>query len=166
MVLGRNYMKLQLSLLPLLAVMAFAAHAEAVYLCTNKDGSREYKNTGDTKGCQKIDMEGITVVPAPKRALQAAETKPSAIPAAFPRIDGNKQKLMDEERRQILHEEMKAEEQKLTALQKDYNNGAPARQAGEQSDAKYQERVALLKEDIHRTEKNIEALKREIGNLR
>jgi hypothetical protein len=160
-------MKLQLSLLSLFAILSMPSHAqEAVYLCMNKDGSREYKNTGDTRGCRKVEMEGITVVPAPTRAAQTMAAKPAAMPAAFPRIDGDKQKQLDEERRQILQEEMKAEEQKLMLLQTEYNEGAPARLAAEQNDAQYQGRVALLQEDIHRTEKNIEALKRELGKLR
>lgn len=159
-------MKLQLLLLSLFTVLSSAYAQEVVYLCVNKDGTREYKNTGDTRGCQKIEMEGITVVPAPKRAVQTAGAKPTAMPASFPRVDGNRQKALDEERRQILQEEMKTEEKKLMQLLKEYNGGAPVREAGDQNDAQYRERVALLKEDIHRAEKNIEALKREIGNLR
>jgi hypothetical protein len=169
MVLERSYMKLQLSLLFLFAVLCIPGHAqEAVYLCKNKDGSQEYKNTGDIRGCRKIEMEGVTVVPAPKRVVQTAEAKRTAMPApaAFPRIDGDKQKLLDEERRRILQEEMKAEEQKLMLLQKEYNKGAPARLASERNDVQYQARVALLEEDIHRAEKNIEALQRELGKLR
>lgn len=159
---------MKLHLLLLLSFLALGSvHAqELVFLCVNKDGSREYKNTGDTRGCQKIEMEGVTVVPAPKRAMQTADAKPSAMPASFPRVDASRQKLLDEERRQILQTEMKTEEQKLMQLLKEFNGGAPVRQAGDQNDAQYRERVVLLKEDIHRAEKNIEALKREIGNLR
>lgn len=159
-------MKLPLLLLSLCVVASSASAQEVVFLCVNKDGSREYKNTGDTRGCQKIEMEGVTVVPAPKRAVQTAEAKPTAMPASFPRVDGSRQKQLDEERRQILQSEMKTEEQKLIVLLKEFNGGTPARQAGDQNDAQYRERIALLKEDIHRAEKNIEALKREIGNLR
>lgn len=159
-------MKLQLLLLSLVAAMSSAYAQEAVYLCVNKDGSREYKNTGDTRGCQKIDMEGLAVMPAPKRGQQTADAKPTAMPASFPRVDSGRQKMMDEERRQILQAELQSEEQTLMQLQKEYNTGAPARRAGEQDESRYRERVALLKEDIHRTEKNIEALKRELGNLR
>ena len=61
---------------------------------------------------------------------------------------------------------MKSEEQKLANLKKEYNNGEPERQGDERNYAKYQERVASMKDDIARTEKNIEALKREIGNLK
>ncbi len=171
-------MKLQLAVISLFALLSMTAYAqEAVYLCVSSDGTREYTNTGDTKGCKKVDMDGITVVPAPKRVTQAATApaataataataKPAAMPAAFPRVDSNRQQLMDQERRQILQNEMKAEERKLLLLRQEYNNGAAAKQAGEQNDGQYQQRVTLLKEDINRAEKNIEALKRELGNLR
>ncbi|HBI67691.1 MAG TPA: DUF4124 domain-containing protein, partial [Massilia sp.] len=36
----------------------------------------------------------------------------------------------------------------------------------ERNYAKYQERVGQMREDIGRTERNIEALRREIGNIR
>ncbi len=161
-------MKLQLAVFSLFAMLSMAAYAqEAVYLCVNQDGSREYKNTGHTQGCKKVEMEGLIVVPAPKRVAQtAAAAKPAAMPAAFPRVDSNRQQLMDAERRQILQDEMRAEERKLLVLQQEYKDGTPARQAGDQNDRQYQQRVALLKEDINRAEKNIEALKRELGNLR
>ena len=61
---------------------------------------------------------------------------------------------------------MKSEEQKLANLRKDYNNGEPERRGDERNFAKYQERTAAMKEDLDRAEKNIEALKREIGNLK
>jgi predicted nucleic acid-binding Zn-ribbon protein len=61
---------------------------------------------------------------------------------------------------------MKAEERKLAALKQEYNNGEPERRGDERNYAKYQERVASMKDDVARTEKNIEALKREMSNLK
>ena len=67
---------------------------------------------------------------------------------------------------QILTDEIRAEENKLADLKKTYQNGEPERLGSERNYAKYQERVAAMKDDIARTEKNIEALKREIGQLK
>lgn len=161
----------QLTGLLLLLAAAGAAHAQSeVYLCVDEHGKREYKNTGTTKGCKKVDLPGITMIPAPpkKAATQtAAATKPAAsTPQDFPKVDNGTQKTRDNDRKQILLDEMKAEEQKLANLKKDYNNGEPERRGDERNYAKYQERVAGMKEDIDRTEKNIEALKREIGNIK
>jgi chromosome segregation ATPase len=84
----------------------------------------------------------------------------------FPRIDSQVQKRRDQDRMQILLEEIRAEEAKLADLRKDYRNGEPERQGDERNYAKYLERVAMMKEEIARTEKNIEALRREIGHLK
>jgi predicted RNase H-like nuclease (RuvC/YqgF family) len=90
----------------------------------------------------------------------------SGSPSDFPRVDSGTQKARDNDRMQILLDEMKSEEQKLAALKKDFNNGEPERHGDERNYAKYQERVAAMKDDIGRSEKNIEALKREINNLK
>lgn len=147
---------------------AFSAqvHAETdVYLCVDENGKKEYKNTGTTKGCKKVELEGITVVPAPPMTKKASAS-PASTPSSFPKVDDGTQKARDSDRKQILTDELKAEDQKLANLKKEYNNGEPERLGGEKNFAKYQERTTMMKDDISRTEKNIEALKRELGNLR
>ena len=156
----------------LCAAVLTPAHAQSeVYVCMSGDGTREYKNTGETKGCKRIDMQGISMIPSPykKPVVQTASfNRPAgaASPADFPRIDSSTQKARDTDRMQILSEEMKVEERKLAALKQDFNNGEPERRGDERNFAKYQDRVASMKDDVSRTEKNIEALKREIGNLK
>jgi hypothetical protein len=148
------------------AAIASLAHAQnEVYLCVGENGQKEYKNTGITKGCKKVELPGITTVPAPVRrpGIQTASVKS---PSDFPKVDGGTQKARDNDRRQILLDEMKAEEQKLANLKKDYNSGEPERQGDERNYAKYQERVATMKDDMDRTEKNIDALRRELSNLK
>jgi hypothetical protein len=162
-------MKRQLTAVLLLATAAGYVHAQSdVYLCLDDNGRKEYKNTGATKGCKKIDLPSLTMVPAPpkKPAVQTAAARSSSSPSDFPRIDSGTQKTRDNDRRQILLDEMKTEEQKLANLKREFNSGEPERRGDERNYAKYQERVAVMKEDIDRTEKNIEALKREIGNLK
>ena len=161
-------LKRQLLISMILATTAGYAVAQSgdVYLCMGENGSKEYKNTGATKGCKKVDLPGITMIPAPKRPLQTASAKQTSSPSDFPKIDGGTQKARDNDRKQILQDEMKTEEQKLANLKKEFNNGEPERQGDERNFAKYQERVASMKEDLDRTEKNVEALKREIGNTR
>ncbi len=167
-------MKRHIFLIALMVIVASAAQAQndaasEVYLCVDEQGHKEYKNTGGTKGCKKVDLPGITTVPAlvPKKAAAAPNANPKAsAPADFPKIDGNTQKTRDNDRKQILLDEMKAEEQKLANQKKEFANGEPERNGDERNFAKYQERVAQMKDDIARTEKNIEALKREIGNMK
>ncbi len=163
-------MKRQLTALLLLAAATGYAHAQSeVYLCVDDHGKKEYKNTGVTKGCKKIDLPGITMIPAPpsaKKPVVQTAAKSAASPSDFPKVDGDTQKARDNDRRQILLDEMKSEEQKLANLKREYNSGEPERRGDERNFARYQERVAAMKDDIGRTEKNIEALKREIGNLK
>ncbi len=164
-------MKFTISSCLLLAALSSTAQAQSdVYLCTDDRGNKEYKNTGGTKGCKRVELPGITTIEAPRArpsppVVQTASLK-SPAPEGFPRVDGSAQKARDTDRRQILLDELKTEEQKLGALRKDFNNGEPERQGEDRNSPKYQERTALLKEDVSRTEKNVEALKREIANLR
>ena len=150
----------------LVSITGFAQAQGDVFLCVNDKGLKEYKNTGETKGCKRVDLQGVTMIPSPyKRPLvQTAAARASASPSDFPRIDSSTQKARDNDRMQILLDEMKTEEKKLAELKKEFNNGEPERQGNERNYVKYQERVVSMKEDIDRTEKNIEALKREIGN--
>ncbi len=142
--------------LPLAAPMP--VQADGVFLCTQANGVREYRNTGDTRGCRRLDLEPLSQIPGP--ALQA-KADPS-----FPRIDSQLQKRRDQDRLQILMDEVRAEENKLAALRKDYQNGEPERLGSERNYAKYQDRVALMRDEIARTEKNLEALRREIAQLK
>jgi anti-sigma28 factor (negative regulator of flagellin synthesis) len=163
-------MKTTLSALALLASVVGYAHAQSeVFVCINENGTKEYKNTGTTKGCKRVDLQGITMIPSPykKPVVQTAAARPSTnTTSEFPKVDSGTQKARDNDRMQILTDELKSEEQKLANLKKEFNNGEPERRGDERNFAKYQERVLALKEDVNRSEKNIEALKREIGNLK
>ena len=153
----------------LLVSAVTTAHAQSeIFLCDDGHGGKTYQNTGASKGCKKVDLPGITTIPGLPRkpAVVTATAKQSAAPADFPRVDSSTQKARDNDRKQILLDEMKTEEQKLAELKKDFNGGEPERRGDERNYAKYQERVATMKEEVGRTEKNIDALRREIGNLK
>lgn len=150
-------------------VFSGIVHAQSeVYLCVDQNGVKEYKNTGDTKGCKRVSLPPLTVTSSSKvSGGGAASSKPAAsTPPDFPKVDNGTQKARDNDRRQILQDELKNEQQRLANLKKDYNEGAPERQGNERNYAKYQDRVASMKEDITRSEKNIDALNRELSNLK
>lgn len=162
-------MKQQIPVLLMLLGLSGRGYAQSdVWMCVNDNGKKEYKNTGDTKGCTRMELPNITTIPAPpkKAVVQTASVKSTAAPPDFPKIDSSVQKTRDNDRRQILLDEMKSEEAKLARLKQDFNNGEPERRGDERNYAKYQERVAAMKDDIGRAEKNVEALKRELGNLK
>lgn len=166
-------MKQKLSVLMLTCTLFGAAldHAHAqsgVYLCIDKNGKKEYKNTGETKGCKKIDLPDINTfaAPPPKAPAASPSRKPTATPSDFPKVEGAVQRERDNDRKQILQNELKTEQQKLENLQKEYKNGQPDRLGSERNYAKYQERVKLMEEAMHRSQRNVEALNREIGNMK
>jgi len=151
--------------LPVLIAVALAAEASAqgVYLCTLPSGTREYRNTGDTRGCRKLELDAISTIPSPP--AQPPQAKAS-VDSSFPRIETQIQKRRDQDRMQILLEEIRTEESKLSELRREFQHGEPERLGSERNYAKYQERVAMMKEEMMRTEKNIEALRREISQLK
>jgi hypothetical protein len=163
-----------LFVLPLL-LLAAGAHAQSVYKCVDKEGRVEFTDISKP-GCKAIDVGGAisTPPPAPRTpaapmrqgASRPAAASPAASPASFPRVDTATQRARDDDRREILGEELRAEEKKLADLKRDFNNGEPERQGNEKNYAKYQERVIQMREDIGRAEKNVEAIKREIANIR
>ncbi|MEO7031018.1 MAG: DUF4124 domain-containing protein [Herbaspirillum sp.] len=163
-------MKYALSALFLLAISGGYAYAQGeVYLCVDGNGVKEYKNVGPTARCKKMDLPPLTIASPTKHAspIQTASARTSsATPSDFPRVDSAIQQTRDNDRKQILLDELKREENKLTDLQKGYNNGEPVRGTDERDSAKYQGRVNAMKDDVGRSEKNVQALKRELGNLK
>lgn len=165
------------SLAALLAALALhpGAHADSVvYKCVDKQGRVEFTDI-NRAGCKPLDLPGYIPAPASNprpapaasnRAEGAPKPPANAGPANFPRVDSAAQRARDDDRRAILDEELRAEEKKLADLKLEYKNGEPDRLGNERNYAKYQERVARLRDDIGRTEKNIEALRREIANIR
>jgi hypothetical protein len=167
-----------LFVLPTLLLAASAQAQSTVYKCVDKEGRVEFTDISKA-GCKAIDVGGAISTPPPAPRSPAANSvvnmrqgasrnaaAPAASPAAFPRVDNATQRARDDDRRGILNEELRAEEKKLADLKRDFNNGEPERQGNERNYAKYQERVAQMRDDIGRAEKNIEALKREIANIR
>jgi len=142
------------------------AHAQNdVYVCSDENGVKEYKNTGAGKGCKKLELPGLSSTPPARRKAPAAVGEGNAAAASFPKVNGATQKARDSERKRILQDELTSEEKKLAGLKADFNNGEPERRGDERNYAKYQQRVADTKDDIARSERNIAALKRELSKL-
>ncbi|KFI07263.1 DUF4124 domain-containing protein [Massilia sp. BSC265] len=143
-----------------------------VYKCVDEQGRVEFTDTS-RKGCKALDLPGYAPPPPPRASAPIPAVRPaspgpaSAVsPASFPRVDTAQQRARDDDRREILNDELRIEQKKLAELRRDFNNGEPERQGNERNYAKYQERVASMRDEIGRTERNIEALQREISNIR
>lgn len=165
-------MKFLASATLLYAVSLSGAQAQdAVYVCTDDSGAREYRNTGATKGCKKLELSGTPAAAAPqvKRATGNVTANGAVKPAqaaAFPKVDSGTQQARDNERKLLLQDELNAEQGRLAALRAEFNQGEPERRGDERNYARYQERVAGLKDQLAGAERNVAALKRELGALR
>ena len=173
--MGKTISFVSRSMIVLAAAMALhnGAHAQGtVYKCVDEQGRVEFTDTS-RKGCKALDLPGYAPPPAPRASAPIPAVRPmspgpaaAVSPASFPRVDTAQQRARDDDRREILNDELRIEQKKLADLRRDFNNGEPERQGNERNYAKYQERVASMRDEINRSERNIEALRREIGNIR
>ena len=121
-----------------------------------------------------------------KPAVAIVTALPSASIAAFPRVETSLQKRRDEERRRILEDELDREEQSLTTVRKSITEEQQnpelvaavrlAQNTAEPTPAQQQDlrqkldkasgRIRGLQATVAEHEKNIEALKKELGALK
>lgn len=143
-----------------------AVQAQQVYRCpgnlyTDQLSAKEAQD----RGCKTLEGTPITVIqgPARREAPKAAAAPASGAPAREARVDPAEQKARDSDARRILEAELKREEERLAALQQEYNNGQPERLGSERNYQRYLDRVEGLKAAIARKEADIAAIKRELA---
>lgn len=156
------------ALLFLLSALGVPAQAQ-IYKCVDPNGTTLYTDQ-NARGCKALDLPSTIPAPAQHRAgAPSGAARPgsqASAPADFPKVNGAQQKARDDDRREILNDELRSEEKKLAELRREFNGGEPERQGNERNYAKYQERVVHMKDNIGRAEKNIDALRREIANIK
>jgi len=145
------------------AVPALAADTDSsvMYRCPGND----YKNTISAKEAEKLGCKRIEG--APVTVIQMTKPRPSTATAASggARVDPVAQRARDTDARRILEGELRAEEEKLAIMQKEFNNGQPERQGDEKNFQKYLDRVSDMRAAIARKQTDIAALQREIKKL-
>jgi hypothetical protein len=150
----------------ILLALSGAAQAQQIYLCTDAEGRKELTDSRKGSNCKALDLPNPSIAAPREGGRKGTPAAPAVAPANFPKVDTNEQKARDSDRRAILTEELNTENKKLAELRKEYNNGEPERHGDERNFVKYQERVAAMKDNIARSEKNVEALQREIANIK
>ncbi len=158
--------------IPAAILCLWAASAQAqIYRCESPNGVIEYSNAAvadKDKSCKQVSLPTMTTIPAPKLPARAG-TPPgptaNASPANFPKVDSATQKARDTDRKRILEDELVKEEAKLAEIRKEYNGGEPERRGDERNYQKYLDRLQRLKEDVERSEGNVQSLKRELGTI-
>ena len=80
--------------------------AADIWECVDESGNKRFTNVkSDAKGCKLLKIAPPNTVPAPKQNARTASR-----PADFPRVDGDTQKLRDNDRRRILDQEFANEQ--------------------------------------------------------
>ena len=154
-----------------------------IYKCTEESGQVTYTNV-TKKGCTKLNLDPISTVPGYKGRRSGGTD------ASFPKVDGDTQKKRDTDRRKILEQELAAEEKNseqakkelaeqeelvlpeernATVVTKVGKDGKPFSQVvpgGTINTEKAEARRQAYRDKVALHERNVEALKREIGNLK
>lgn len=141
----------------LIAILPLAASAQTIYKCIDASGATTYASARLEKNCKVISSGAENSFPAPRaRKPNGAAANPS--PADFPRVQEDAQKARDGDRRHILEQELSGEQRNLKQARADLSEHQAAGANGG-SLAPYRDRVG-------RHERNIQAIEKELSNLR
>lgn len=146
---------------PLFLIAAFllpSAGALADQICKYVDAEgRITYSTATPKDNRKVLC--FDPMPQPKPAPKPAARKPGADEAGFPRVDGTTQRRRDDDRKRILEQELTDEQKLLEQARKILGDA-------ESTTERLQERDKPLRESINTHLKNIEAIRRELSNVK
>jgi hypothetical protein len=152
----------------LLMMLPLTVSANTLYRCTDASGQVLYTNqkTGG-KNCTALSQDQpISTFAAPKAQPKAPT------PGDFPRVAPDQQKARDGDRRAILDQELAAEQKnldearKVLAEQEGLILPEERMQGGGIQGGKREARIQGFRDKVQLHERNIEALKKELANLK
>lgn len=148
------------------SVLAFASSpvfADTLYKCVDPQGQTTYTNQKTNgKNCSILSQDKpVTTFAAPPKAKPNTPT-----PDGFPRVSSEAQKSRDSDRKRILEDELSTEKQNLDEAKKALTEQESVREGGEKNYQKYLDRVKPYQDQVQLHERNIEALQKELSNLR
>lgn len=126
-----------------------------------------YRCVTDSGAFSYFNVPGTSEPLAPAGSAPRVNRAVTPAPAGFPKVDSATQKGRDDIRRKVLGDELASEEKLLAEARVAYADGAPPPLPEERASAdKYRARIARLRQAITVHERNIEALRKEIGTTR
>ena len=156
--------------LGLTVTLAWSLSAPAqgdTFKCTDANGRPTYTNIKEEikgKNCNLVIRE-ISVVPSPPAPVaRTASVKPT--PEGFPKVDSGTQKNRDATRRKIIEDELAEERKSLQQAKAELTEQEQTRNGDERNYSKVLERLQKYKDQVEQHEKNLEALKKELGNIK
>lgn len=159
----------RLALFLALALLHSVALAETCkYL--DSEGRVIYSNTPNSppKGATKVKCFED---PSPKTGPAGARNSDSRAPnpetrGKPPRVSEDIQKTRDDERRRILEQELADETKQLAQAKEQLTAQEAVRSGNERNYERYLERVQPYRDAVASHERNVDAIKREIANLK
>src|SRR5689334_14469422 len=131
----------------------------------DKDGRTIYSNV-PIKNARKLvcfqppaPVAAETPAPAPAPAVKAPDNTKA-------RVDASTQRKRDDERRQILEEELAREQDALAEARRALAEQESIRSGDERNYQRVLDRLKPYQETVEMHEKNIASIKREMGNLK
>lgn len=156
----------------LLALFAVPAQAK-ICVYRDADGHITYSNVNDSppKDAKRIRcFEDPNPLPKQESSRPSSDArKPAARDPkteAFPKVDGNTQRKRDDERRRILESELAAEQQSLDEAKQKLAAQESVRSGNESNYQRYLDRVQPYRDTVDNHERNIDAIRRELDNMR
>ena len=150
-----------------IGVLAGPAHAQVteIYKCLDPAGRPLYtSDKRDTAGkkCDLVSRE-INVVPAQQIPVRPPTSTSRS--GSFPKESVADRAGAKERQRDILEKELATEQQLLAKAQQDLAEQESVRSGDERNYARVLERLQPYKDSLEVHQKNVEALRRELGNL-
>jgi Domain of unknown function (DUF4124) len=157
--------------LMLLASLVSASASAEIFKCVEEGGRVTYSNVQAT-GCTRLNV-GPTTNQVPKRSGGASPNVRSTLSGDFPRVDTGTQRARDDDRRRILDQELANETSALESARKVLSSEESQVMPEERNvagrginNAKVEQRLQPVRDRVAMHERNIEALRKEIANLR
>ena len=141
-------------------VLCAAAHAQQsteIWRCVDAEGRRHYTNSKKESAgmkCELVTSQHVYVAPREARTPN------------FPRESAGQSLAARERQRQIQTKELAAEEQALEQARQALAQQEAVRSGDERNYARVLERLQPFKATVENHEKNIQALQRELANLK
>ncbi|BBF86680.1 hypothetical protein DLM_3082 [Aquitalea magnusonii] len=140
------------------------AQAE-VYKYVDANGNVTFTNV-PIKGAKPMHLAPLSTYGGggSSKPRAAGNSRSASTPDGYPSVDNGTQSKRDEGRRKILEGELSNEKKALADAQKAYTEGAATRNGDETRNyQKYLDRVQKLKDAVTERQKNVDALRRELG---
>jgi hypothetical protein len=146
----------------LLALLVLPVQADTLYKCSDSDGHTTYTNqkTG-AKNCTILSQDKPVSTFAPPKSRASTPT-----PENFPKVSAESQKSRDSDRKKILNDELAAEQRNLEEAKRALAEQEGIREGGERNYQRVLDRLKPYQDSVQLHERNVEALQKELGNLR